>query len=1482
MKLKQTFLDKLVSFVNPQAGVQRLMAKKALTKFEYDAVKYTRERRGPSNLSGAEDFRSNYDRVELMKRARDLAENNGLVRSILMKFASHVASNLTYQARTDNPKANTEIEAYWNEWFANCDLSTRHTGSTLMQVATMSMLRDGDFLFVLVRDKNGDLKLQGIESDRLGDPYKTYTSLELIGGIHIDRDTGAPTAYDIYNRSIGDFYSYQVTISASQAFHYFDPLRIDQYRGVSAFHTAINDATDIYDIVNFEKLAAKVASSQSAVVKRSNNNASDLSALTTEENFDNQQIKLESMESGKVSYLEPGEDIIFPDGPSRPSGAFAEFHKILLRNICMGLGIPYSFAVDPSAMSGPTARLEMQQAGRTFNRYQKLLNDKVLNPIKNIVIADGVARGMISGNGAKTTKGIFNFGANVSIDLGRESMANIAEFKAGLTTASSIYAEKGLDVEAAFRARAIETKMIQDLAKEYGVPAQAVSEILLPTGQPAQQAQPGQTTQDGQQVEGQEDVIGQSLNGAQVASLINVINAVAAGALSKEGAVSVITAAFPTISREQAIGIVAGVQSGKIIPTTEKEKQAAQDGQQDEGQGGAPVPATPKAPVAPTGLEELKCPLPTQDVKLNLENRQTAVDKANYGPANPNEPNESYWKAKANEFQGDVGTAKKMLCGNCAAFNQTSGLLGCIKNGIGEDANEVALGGNLGYCEIFDFKCAAKRTCDAWIVGGPMTDKKKQAEQALSSLSQQELKMLIAGMMGGIELGKYDGIDFTPPEGARESAKRALDVREEKPASQKGMTPVGIARARDLINGVKFSPDTVRRMKAFFDRHEVDKKGETWDEQGKGWQAWNGWGGDAGYSWAKKVVGQMESRDNKQLARPISQTPAPPKERIKGSKENPKGTASTRSKSGGIEISDENEEALKNKIAEFKDKHPTRKAPSLGALKKVFRRGAGAFSTSFRPTITGGKPNSRNAWAMARVNKFLKMAGGGEVKKSYRQADGDLLEEGLNGESSKTEFKAGDGLNPCGMRDDGTFDDENSCSNGYGRPKLVGGYTPKRPGGKIPPKPTKPTPAKPTPTGTKPKPPLPPPPPPPPGTKKPTDKKPAIESKFPNATKAYDSREKASIESAIKGNQKELDSVREAVIKKSEDVQKEIDSAKNSIVESKKQLEELRAKARPLRDEAVKYREAEDVKNYLETRKTLDAEYAKINKLEEGIEEQEKKIKTANEKARQIGFAELKKDMLAVNKQDGFSSEQLAKATQELKEKQQSAIATDRKSIKDASIDYVKERREKLQGELREIFNPHIHSESLSRPITYWNEKRADSTATIVEFVDGTRSSVAIPSTSGGIRVRISTEPKTYAHEYGHQIEDGNAEAKDLCKEFLDKRTAGEKIQKFQKTMPGYRYKRYEKGSADNFGKAHAELFPEFDTNNRAYYTGKRYDDTPFGKTSKYIGATEVYSMGMELLHKNPAKFAQVDPEWFDLVSGIATGRLLKKTRGVE
>ena len=113
---------------------------------------------------------------------------------------------------------------------------------------------------------------------------------------------------------------------------------------------------------------------------------------------------------------------------------------------------------------------------------------------------------------------------------------------------------------------------------------------------------------------------------------------------------------------------------------------------------------------------------------------------------------------------------------------------------------------------------------------------------------------------------KYSHIDFTPPKGAQEAAKRALDNRAKKPSSQRGMTPIGIARARDLINAKQLSPDTVRRMLAYFTRHEVDKQGSTWAVYGKGRQAWDGWGGDAGYTWAKKVVGQMDKADQEYKA----------------------------------------------------------------------------------------------------------------------------------------------------------------------------------------------------------------------------------------------------------------------------------------------------------------------------------------------------------------------------------------------------------------------------------------------------------------------------------------------------------------------------------------------------------------------------------------------------------------------------------------
>ena len=124
-------------------------------------------------------------------------------------------------------------------------------------------------------------------------------------------------------------------------------------------------------------------------------------------------------------------------------------------------------------------------------------------------------------------------------------------------------------------------------------------------------------------------------------------------------------------------------------------------------------------------VEFQECPPATLDIPLNIANRQKCIDQANYGPLDPNLPNEDYWKEKADRFNTRPSEAKKALCGNCAFFVQTKEMMDCIAQGLGDvgvDPYDSIKAGDLGYCEAYDFKCAASRTCEAWVVGGPITD----------------------------------------------------------------------------------------------------------------------------------------------------------------------------------------------------------------------------------------------------------------------------------------------------------------------------------------------------------------------------------------------------------------------------------------------------------------------------------------------------------------------------------------------------------------------------------------------------------------------------------------------------------------------------------------------------------------------------------------------------------------------------------------
>ena len=252
------------------------------------------------------------------------------------------------------------------------------------------------------------------------------------------------------------------------------------------------------------------------------------------------------------------------------------------------------------------------------------------------------------------------------------------------------------------------------------------------------------------------------------------------------------------------------------------------------------------------GFEE-GCPIATQDVEVNLRNRQKAIVKAHYGPLNPNEPNEEYWEKKAKMFGGDLESAKKARCGNCAFFVQTKKILDCIEDGIGggEDPEMIIDAGELGYCEAFDFKCAAARTCDAWVVGGPITD--------------EDMGYDVGTITGYVDEGikkkkkKEQLQSYTDyPLAATENAKRALDWAEKNGWGDCG-TAVGKMRANQLASRQSITEETISRM-ASFARHRQNK--DVPYDKGCGGLMWDAWGGTEGIEWASRKLERIRTEQN--------------------------------------------------------------------------------------------------------------------------------------------------------------------------------------------------------------------------------------------------------------------------------------------------------------------------------------------------------------------------------------------------------------------------------------------------------------------------------------------------------------------------------------------------------------------------------------------------------------------------------------------
>ena len=284
-------------------------------------------------------------------------------------------------------------------------------------------------------------------------------------------------------------------------------------------------------------------------------------------------------------------------------------------------------------------------------------------------------------------------------------------------------------------------------------------------------------------------------------------------------------------------------------------------------------------------------------------------------------------------------------CGNCHYYNEDM---------IQEDGRELK-----AYCMKWDAYVLGGWYCNAW---QPHDEEYEHEEMRQVSL----------------EVPTY----------IRSAARKGLDYYGQGLAGD-GLTDKTVREARDLARG-EMSEDKVIRSAAWSERHAVDlqapKNSNADDDE------FPGAGAVAHYLWGINPLNPQPARDfysrkAEQIKAERADAPAPPKDQITGSDKNPVGSAKAPASGKTIELSEAIETGLANKAKEHNDEvgdNPGKRA-TVGMLRTVFRRGAGAYSTSHRPGVT------RDQWSYARVNAFLYLLRNGRPENAKYIGDNDLL-----------------------------------------------------------------------------------------------------------------------------------------------------------------------------------------------------------------------------------------------------------------------------------------------------------------------------------------------------------------------------------------------------------------------------------------------------------------------------------------------------------
>lgn len=464
-------------FFSPKLAYKREAWKQGFKELRrsYDAGQYDRlNQNWFAHNESAEQTDKNY-RDTVRARSRDLERNSDLMNANVHPWIRNVVGKgFNLEAKTDDEKFNTAIEALWVKWCKkdNCDVTGSQSFWEMVRMAIRRKRIDGGILFAKCYTDDGIIpfKLQAIEVDELDSMQLTPHNQGccVVGGVE----------YNKYNRAVGywirqyDIEGYtQLTsryVPRENIIFYFSKTRPSQIREMPEMAATIGRIKETNGYIEAASIKERIAACLAVFIKKALPSGGLGRSAQPGKLKDYSKIELAP---GLITDLNAGDDLqVVNPGSSATNGS--DFIKSMSRLISAGQGISYEAASrDLSDANYSSARQAMIEDEETFIPEQEKLKDEILDETYNAFVISAVLSGAVKcgsdfwGNIDRYTAHEWNRKPKKWIDPLKEASANKIALETTQKTLNEIWREDGKDYKTVID----DMKRIKDYAEKQGI-----------------------------------------------------------------------------------------------------------------------------------------------------------------------------------------------------------------------------------------------------------------------------------------------------------------------------------------------------------------------------------------------------------------------------------------------------------------------------------------------------------------------------------------------------------------------------------------------------------------------------------------------------------------------------------------------------------------------------------------------------------------------------------------------------------------------------------------------------------------------------------------------------------------------------------------------------------------------------------------------------------------------------------------------------